>query len=129
MIDYVMVKKEIWKDVKDVKVIPGEERFSQHRLLTLDLTTKHRAAKEMRKPERIRLWRLKTKTSKKKLTEQIKETHKKADSWQNFGNSLLVAARKVCGITKNGQKRKITWWWNAEVKEAIRKKKISYKLW
>ena len=28
LIGYVMVKKEIWKDVEDVKVIPGEEGFS-----------------------------------------------------------------------------------------------------
>ena len=49
-----MVKKEIWKDVKDMKVIPREECFSQHRLLILDLITMHRAARKMRKSERIR---------------------------------------------------------------------------
>ena len=55
VIDYVMVKKEIWKNVENVKAIPGEECFSQHRSFILDLTKKHRAAREMRKPERIRL--------------------------------------------------------------------------
>ena len=54
----------------------------------------------MRKPERIRLWRLKDENV-KKLRDQIKETNKKADSRQDFGNNLLVAARKVCGISKN----------------------------
>ena len=56
----------------------------------------------MRKPERIRLWRLKDENV-KKLRDQIKETNKKADSRQDFGNNLLVAARKVCGISKNSR--------------------------
>ena len=41
MIDYVVVKKELIKRIRDVKVIPGEECFSQHRLLVIDLVLKN----------------------------------------------------------------------------------------
>ena len=37
MIDYVVVNKKFMKRVRDVKVIPGEECFSQHKLLVVDL--------------------------------------------------------------------------------------------
>ena len=36
VIVYALVKKELMKRVKDVKVIPGEECFSQHRLLVMN---------------------------------------------------------------------------------------------
>ena len=38
VIDYAVVQKEVMKKVKDIKVIPGKECFSQHRLLIRRVT-------------------------------------------------------------------------------------------
>ena len=51
VIDYVVVKKEVMKRVKDVKGILVDEYFVQHRLLVMDMawenepTQKERAGK------------------------------------------------------------------------------------
>ena len=42
VIDYAVAQKEVMKKVKDIKVSPGEECFSQHRLLIMDLMMEHR---------------------------------------------------------------------------------------
>ena len=40
MSDYVVVKKQVKKKVKNAKVIPGEECFAQHRRLVMNLVGK-----------------------------------------------------------------------------------------
>ena len=42
---------------------------------------------------------------------------------------MKKVAEKVCGRSKGGKKRGETWWWNAEVAEAIKRKKEVYKKW
>ena len=58
VIDYAVMQKEVMKKVKDIKVIPGEECFSQHRLLNMDLMMEHRAIRKSKNPGRVKLWRL-----------------------------------------------------------------------
>ena len=38
MVDYVVIPKEVMKNVKDVKIIPVEEWILQKRLLTIVLS-------------------------------------------------------------------------------------------
>jgi len=59
MIDYVLVQKTVLKNVKDIKTIPGEECFTQHRLLTMDFLLEIDTIKKVKKSERIKLWKLK----------------------------------------------------------------------
>ena len=35
----------------------------------------------------------------------------------------------ICGMTKGPRRHKETWWWNEEVAEAVREKKIKYGKW
>ena len=35
----------------------------------------------------------------------------------------------ICGMTKGPPRHKETWWWNEEVAEAVRNKKIKYGKW
>ena len=64
VVDYAVVKNEVMKKVKDIKVIPGEECFSEHRLLIMDLMMEHRAVRKLKNPGKEKLWRLKDEKSK-----------------------------------------------------------------
>lgn len=48
-VDYVLLRRQDLKDVKDVKVIPGEECISQHKLLVMDLGVSQSAKKYIRR--------------------------------------------------------------------------------
>ena len=42
-------------------------------------------------------------------------------------SSLIITF--LCGMTKGPPRHKETWWWNEEVAEAVRNKKIKYGKW
>jgi len=42
---------------------------------------------------------------------------------------MMESAQDTCGMTKGPHRHKETWWWNEEVAEAIREKKIIYRQW
>ena len=42
---------------------------------------------------------------------------------------MMEAAQDICGMTKGPRRHKETWWWNEEVAEAVRDKKIKYGKW
>jgi len=39
---------------------------------------------------------------------------------------MMESAQDICGMTKGSHRHKETWWWNEEVAEAVREKKIKY---
>ena len=41
----------------------------------------------------------------------------------------MESAQDICGMTKGPCRHKETWWWNEEVAEAVREKKIKYGKW
>ena len=42
---------------------------------------------------------------------------------------MMESAQIICGITNGPRRHKETWWWNEEVAEAVREKKIKYGKW
>ena len=42
---------------------------------------------------------------------------------------MMETAQDICGMTKRPCRHKETWWWNEEVAEAVREKKIMYGKW
>ena len=44
-------------------------------------------------------------------------------------NVMMETAKDVCGMSKGPRRHKETWWWNEEVDEAVREKKIKYGNW
>jgi len=42
---------------------------------------------------------------------------------------LIETAQHICGSSKGPCRHKETWWWNEEVAEAVREKKIKYRKW
>ena len=129
VIDYVVVQKEVMKKVKDIKVIPGEECFSQHRLLIMDLMMEHRAIRKSKNPGRVKLWRLIDEKIKRIMKDGVKDAKEEPESWDDWCKYIMNVAKRVCGISKGGHNQKTTWWWNEEVKEVIKEKRRLYKVW
>jgi len=51
------------------------------------------------------------------------------DHWQQMKDIMMEIAQDICGMTKGPRRHKETWWWNEEVAEAVRDKKIKYGKW
>ena len=75
VIDYAVVQKEVMKKVEDIKVIPGEEYFSQHRLLIMELMMERRAVRKLKNPGKVKLW-----ISKDEKTKMMKDAKEEPES-------------------------------------------------
>ena len=42
---------------------------------------------------------------------------------------MLKATKVSCGLSKNGEWRKQTWWWDSSVNDAVKEKKRPWKIW
>lgn len=121
--------------MKDVTVINGETCVTQHKLLLckIEVNTKLPNNKKAQFRNRCRLWRLKKKDISAKFEEEIrlaadKRTVGDVDStWNELKECLTNAANKICGRAKGKNKKRVTWWWNNEVAEAIKKKRTLYR--
>jgi len=51
------------------------------------------------------------------------------EHWQQMKNLMMEKAKDVCGMSKGPCRHKETSWWNEEVDEAVREKKIKYGNW
>ena len=47
--------------------------------------------------------------------------------WSNFKSDILKVCDEVCGKKKGRRNHGDMWWWNEEVKQAIRQKKKEFK--
>ena len=72
-IDYMLMKTWDKKIVKDVKVIPGEEVFTQHKLVVCDLNI--RIEREKKKPyiPKLKVWKLREAEAKKEFVSCVEE--------------------------------------------------------
>ena len=86
---------------------------------------------------RVRVWKLKEeKTCEEfrcKVGDKVEEVKWKGlcvnDHWQQMKGIMMETAQDICGMTKGPPRHKETWWWNEEVAEAVRSKKIKYGKW
>ena len=130
-IDYILMRKRVGVKIKDCKVIPGEECLTQHRLLCCDVRVKKVRNRNQKRAGKIKHWKLKNEQLKGVFKEKLREKMENGEGgWNEFSNKVMDAAREVCGESK-GRKHteRITWWWNEEVQEAIKNKKVAYKRW
>ena len=64
-IDYMLMKTGDKKILKDVKVIPGEEVFTQHKLVVCDLNIRIQREKKKLYIPKLKVWKLKEAEAKK----------------------------------------------------------------
>ena len=128
-IDYILVQKDVMRRVKNVKVIPGEECFLQHRLLVMDLTWQQCASRKVKPNRRVKLWRLREEGVRKAVKEAASLETQDYQTWDDWSAGIMRVAKKVCGTSSGQHARKTTWWWNEEVAKVIMAKRRLYKKW
>ncbi|XP_057295456.1 uncharacterized protein LOC130623926 [Hydractinia symbiolongicarpus] len=126
-IDYFLVRKSDKKVMKDVKVISGEERISQHRLLVCDIILKSvKEAKGKYRPCR-KVRRLKEDIVARQFSAKLQQLARNGQcdsdnvesTWTTLKNCLLEASVDTCGWMKGPARHRQTWWWNNEVDQCI----------
>lgn len=136
-VDYILVKRSKFGLVTNIKVIPGEECVTHHKLLICDLSLKFTKPHKQSFTPRIRSWKLRDPEIKKSFSEAVKAQLSNSSNnitnvderWQLLNDSLLKAAHEVCGITKKRTRRRETWWWNKTVNYAVSEKRCLWKAW
>ncbi|XP_067129896.1 uncharacterized protein [Centruroides vittatus] len=137
-IDYLLTRRTTLKEIKECKVIPGEDLTSQHRLLVMELKIDLNRIKYKDKLiPKIKWWLLKGERAikfREKVISVINRNTKCDDSvdewWTQVAREIRRIAKELLGETKPARKiEKEVWWWNEEVKKAIREKKDAFKSW
>ena len=127
-VDYIPVKNEERKNLRDAKVLPHEAVTRQHRLLVADIEiTVEKKSKASRPKPRIKVWKMKEKKQeyRENVAEMRRNRQREANSideeWEDMSRILKEAAKKVCGMTKGkAQTDKEKWWWNEKVQKTER---------
>ena len=134
-VDYILLRRADLKRVKNIKVIPGEECATQHRLLVCDFLMMTRPEPPVTFQPKVRTWKLKEQEVQKNFHDAFVESTKGYQTtdvegcWLQFKEGLLSSAGSVCGQTKKRFWRKETWWWDEEVNIAIQAKRKCFKAW
>ena len=51
------------------------------------------------------------------------------DLWKLLKDNILSATDNSCGWTKGSPRYKVTWWWNDDLDQAVKKKRQLWKEW
>ena len=109
--DYVLARKNDMKDVKDVKVILGEECVSQHKLVVMDMSIKRSTKKKAKgKRGRLKTWKLRSAAGREEFDCEVGKIMIQGEStqerWNSLEQGLKKVAEKVCGWLKGGNMEK-----------------------
>ena len=128
-IDFILVRRAQLKNIKDIKVISSEERFTQHKLLVCDLVVFAKPVKHIRIPPKRKTWKLKDAVVQKQFEQAVsikcQQIRAEVETAKEYiKNGLFKAADEICGWTRGGRSRhQETWWWNNEVDIAVKEKR------
>ena len=110
--------------MKDVKVIPGEEVFTQYKLVVCDLNIRIEREKKKLYIPKLKVWKLREAEAKKEFVSCFEEQCLACDetdyvdgNWHKLKKILLDSTEKVCGRTKGPAQQKSTWWWDGKVEK------------
>ena len=73
-----------------------------------------------------RVWKIKEKERREKFKDKVKElvNNEAKNLWGLFKDGVLEACEELCGKRKGRRKRGSIWWWNEEVQEVIKEKRM-----
>lgn len=143
IIDYIVTERENKKAVLDVKVNRGSEINSDHYLLAAKVRQKLKITDTCREEskrkvnvETIRTYKLREPEIAEKYQEVLDKEMGKIlgnicneddieveELWEKFKNTIIKAAKTICGTAKNNNGQKQTAWWNEDIKIQVKLKK------
>ncbi len=127
----LLMRKKTGVSVRNCTVIPGEACLAQHRMVRADLIVTNMKRQKRKGIRRIKIWKLKNEHLREDFETKLSEKMElSGGSWKELEENLSKTGEEVCGLTsgKRGRERE-TWWWNVEVQQAIKEKKITFKKW
>ncbi|KAI5086583.1 butyrophilin-like protein 3 [Silurus meridionalis] len=134
-VDYVLCRRCNLKEIGDCKVLAGDSVARQHRMVVCRMVLEaKKKRRKVRIERRIRWWKLKEEECSVRFREEVRErlsgVKEVLDDWATTAGVMREAARKVLGVTSGNRKEdKETWWWNEEVQESIRGKRLAKQKW
>ena len=137
MIDLVLFKRNMLKDVCDVKCIRGlSGGLSDHMIVLCKLRvigTWMRRQEKASEGKRIRSEKLQNEDIRKRFEQLIEVKKREVDEdldvegcWNQMKNAITVSAREVCGCAKTGKRAKGSEWWSDEIKVKVAMKERVY---
>lgn len=135
-IDYWLLWKTDLHLITNSKVIPLNPMAPQHQLLIMDacININQWQVPRTTGPPKIKWWQISV--AKRELSDTIAglaiDPNQPAnDMWNHVMDQLQEAASSVLGMMKPGKKfiDKQPWFWNKEVQQAVRDKKLALKKW
>ncbi|KAI5089527.1 hypothetical protein C0J45_20935 [Silurus meridionalis] len=126
-VDYVLCRRCNLKEIGDCKVLAGDSVARQHWMF-LEGKKKRR---RVRTERRIRWWKLKKEECSERFMKKVRQGLRGVEEvLDDCGTTGRVTLRKVLGVTSGNRKEaKETWWWNEEVQESIRRKRLAKQKW
>ena len=109
----------------------------QHKLLISDLLISAPLPKRRRFTPKCRIWKLRHDEVRasfqadvaQKFSALPNDVTSSEDLWNSYKTVLKSAAVAACGMSKNHNWRKETWWWNEEVDVLVKAKRKAWKAW
>ena len=119
-IDYILVRSQSLRFVKDCKVIPGETVATQHRPLILEMELeKPKRTKKRSREKKIKCYNLKNEEFELKFITQAGETienNRDGSTYEVVERDVVEIARRELGESGGGKYvEKETWWWDSSI--------------
>ena len=134
VIDYILVRRQYIRDLKDCKVIPGESIARQHRLLVATMEFKAHHKKQQRaRVKKIKWYMLKQQEKKDELSLRLAERMGRRKEEEETTSEVMchminTNAKEILGETYGGKYvEKESWWWNYDIQKAVKEKRDSFK--
>ena len=136
VIDYIMVRREYLRELKNCKVIPGEAVATQHRMLVMEMKAVRKRTSPREITKRTRWWKLNQEelrdASISKAREHIcsLEADAKETNWKETYSRIMQLANEELGESAPGKYLdKELWWWNDAVQQAVSEKWRLFREW
>ncbi|GFS12637.1 RNA-directed DNA polymerase from mobile element jockey [Elysia marginata] len=141
--DFVLVRTKMRSTLRNTRVIPNAELDTDHRPIITTRTQKQKTsdknkarANKTSKKRVINMKKLQSGEAQTKTNSLVNEKLKSVDTkdmnvtdlWNTFKSAVTDSMKEACGTKKQGgPTRKLTAWWNEEIKKVIQTKKKLFK--
>ena len=136
VIDYIMVRRENLRELKNCKVIPGESVATQHRMLVMEMKAVRKRMSPRERTKRTRWWKLNQEELKDAFISKAREhlcsleAEGKETNWKETYSRIMQLAKEELGESTPGKYlEKESWWWNDAVQQAVSKKRRLFREW
>ena len=134
LIDYIIVRAEDRKYIKNVKVIASECVVTQHRLVVCNMKIRVGKKQKVKWQSKTKVWKLKDEKVQEEYKQKLRQVvmdpnHNVNEKWTCMKEAMIKASEEVCGKTKGPPRHKETWWWTEEVSKVVEEKRKCYNKW